>query len=851
MRHRWARGVGVLTLLLAGTSGAGAQEVPRDQYLRQIPLSLPKATPAAPGNAVFDLWGAGMPGYADVAPVDGIDDRRGRRLEELARRFAPFLIQNSDNLPTRFDAYWRAEDEFLLQVDRWAVGGVEPELDGTLAVNLSALDGTPCASAGGARTFPDAATSDGATEDCKLLDLMERFTPGSNRMEPVDDRLLRSPDAEFDVLFLDFPGSGPEDWDLGYEPTWRRLDEAERARFPHTYVHPFVNDLGPEAGERRWEFVLQYWFFYPTNDSGMNHEGDWEHINVVLAPLSGVTAPLRAEDVQAILDGTVPANDPLVMQRVDFYFHEFVMPIEFGVPNAYAPRAEWTAQVEALAKTRFGESGTWEAARRLVWMDDAETRINTHPFAHIGSDNKGLNQAMELPGGTNRDAHGSYPFAGRYNNVGPGGTTDQVDTHVDHRRFLADLAAGRVTDGPVFEREAVVGFQTPGRIRILPDRERIEPLARASAEVRRDWIWFVLPIRWGYPATRSPFAGVLPHFNTGNNAPPGPSYNGGWGKVRDNAGFELYDPHRLPSLFPTQVQDNFRNDLGFLNLTLPTLLNLPPLDVVTRWVSYPIRELLGRPDPVFFPADSVPFRFVGVEAGVSFQSLSEDWDALLINPVQFDAFIVALALHPLEQGATDSTAVTGGGIEIDIQPSPFLRLPFYVGSRFVSESMIRHTRAIYRLDVEFDDIAPYAYRSELNHWEYAGSLRVNLLTGALQPYVKGGYGWSWYRMQDAVSTSGPIEPANTRWFGPENILPTTWHLGIGGEWVLRRDMGSSIGGFDLGLRVEVGRYWEDLRLDLSSIPLERLGLIFNTIADVPGGTRVSRTDLSVSFSLSF
>ena len=74
--------------------------------------------------------------------------------------------------------------------------------------------------------------------------------------------------------------------------------------------------------------------------------------------------------------------------------------------------------------------------RYRAYVDDQETEINTHPFCYIGGDNKGLDQIMQLPGGTNRDSHGSYPFTGMYKNIGPAGATEQIAPFVDHRKYL-------------------------------------------------------------------------------------------------------------------------------------------------------------------------------------------------------------------------------------------------------------------------------------------------------------------------------------------------------------------------------------------------------------------------------
>lgn len=50
-----------------------------------------------------------------------------------------------------------------------------------------------------------------------------------------------------------------------------------------TYCHLFKAD---------GKYVLQYWFFYPFNDWVTDHEGDWEHINVVVTSDDPATAQL-------------------------------------------------------------------------------------------------------------------------------------------------------------------------------------------------------------------------------------------------------------------------------------------------------------------------------------------------------------------------------------------------------------------------------------------------------------------------------------------------------------------------------------------------------------------------------
>jgi len=602
--------------------------------------------------------------------------------------------------------------------------------------------------------------------------------------------------------------------------------------------------------------VLQYWFFYPTNDSGMDHEGDWEHLNVVVSPLSAVERGMSAQELERILDGSLPATDgapdPLVIKRLDYYFHNSVMQLDFSAPNAYLARDEWREAKRSHEQRRFREGEIWDHIRHMAWADDAESVINTHALGYIGSNNKGLNQALEWPGPRNQDAHGTYPIPGRYNNVGPGGTTDELTHYVDIRDVLADLRTGEIDEGPTFRSGSIVGFTDSARLRIVPDWERVVGPARESAAVRADWAWLFLPIKWGYPATSSPLAGVIEHYNTGNNSPPAPSFQGGWNASGSAPGVSSYDPHTLPDLLPLQVQDNFRNDLGFLNLTVPVFLNLPPLDVVTRLVAYPIRAALGRPAPVFYPNESVPYRFVGISSGVSIQRLSDDFAGLALNEAQFEQFTQSFFDHLTTNPLDSTTTITGGRDERDLAVGPFLQLPFYVGSRFVSENTVRNVRSGIHVGIGFSNIPDYTYDADINYWEYAGSLRYSLTTGLLQPYVKGGYGWAWYRVENVRVDGNPLTPADAPWIGPSSVLPNVWHYGLGVELVPMRRIGLIPGGVEFALRIEYARYRQGLGIDLSRIRLDQLDQLFTTLDDIPNpGSPIHRDDFVFGVSVTF
>lgn len=78
------------------------------------------------------------------------------------------------------------------------------------------------------------------------------------------------------------------------------------------YCHPFVSDEG--------ELVLQYWFFYYFNNWINKHEGDWEHINVVLRS----TSKSRLLTQEEVLDALANASG-LAVSRVEYYLHHRVL----------------------------------------------------------------------------------------------------------------------------------------------------------------------------------------------------------------------------------------------------------------------------------------------------------------------------------------------------------------------------------------------------------------------------------------------------------------------------------------------------------------------------------------------
>src|SRR6185436_11303938 len=84
----------------------------------------------------------------------------------------------------------------------------------------------------------------------------------------------------------------------------------------------------------RYALVLQYWMFYPFNDGPNNHEGDWEHINVIvstrgrLEDADGGDALLDAGEIDRIAAGVTPL-DSLDISSVNYYFHHNVMTLRY------------------------------------------------------------------------------------------------------------------------------------------------------------------------------------------------------------------------------------------------------------------------------------------------------------------------------------------------------------------------------------------------------------------------------------------------------------------------------------------------------------------------------------------
>jgi hypothetical protein len=549
------------------------------------------------------------------------------------------------------------------------------------------------------------------------------------------------------------------------------------------------------------------------------------------------------------------ARSPLVIRRVEYYFHNKVWTLDYSLPNAYAPRPDWEAQVGEIPREHGDEEWFWRVIRNRAWADGAESRVNTHPVAWIGGDNKGLDQLLSPPGGTNRDSHGSYLMPGLYKEIGATGATENIAERFDHREYWGAAEADREQWTERWKRGGVVDLARPDRIELLPDVERIVPLAAESAEVRADWAWFLIPIRFGYPAVESPFAGIVSHAETGNLSVFGPSFSSGWNRSGETEGFSRYDPNKVPRLFPLAWQDNFLNTWGWLNLTAPTLAMLPPIDFLWRIVAAPFRAATQNQDPTFYPVERLPLRYVGLQVGYSHMAYSEEaYGELLVNEKQFDELLANLLLYPLISG-TDSTTLDGLSEFVEPGKSAFFLVSLYIGDRFVTENSLRHSRSDIGLIATYSDIPPLDIRGDLNFWEYAGSFRYDLTTGAVRIFPQAGYGLSWYRIEGLSANGVPFSEPDSDWIRQpslfDNLLPNTWHAGAGFEWILLRSRAIPPRGIDFSIRADVTWYTNKLGLDLEDIPLERLLELGLSVEELPQNRWVGRTEFRIGGTISF
>lgn len=175
----------------------------------------------------------------------------------------------------------------------------------------------------------------------------------------VDDGLRYQSDPDhLEIWYFDFPGHSPRDWWKEYERLRTGPDSARWAE-PVVWAHPYINGAG--------HVVLQYWYCYPFNDHISDHEGDWEHVNVVLN------------------------EDRVSIREIHYYFHG---------RSVHLPQGEYVPEIQDGTHPVIYVGGR----AYMVW--DYPTRL--------------------LNGDHNSGSHGNYPYPGEWEAAAAVGHTETV-----------------------------------------------------------------------------------------------------------------------------------------------------------------------------------------------------------------------------------------------------------------------------------------------------------------------------------------------------------------------------------------------------------------------------------------
>ena len=700
-------------------------QITRENYYDYLP-PFPRIVTATRASVMFRLYGdTAAAGYRDDAPRDGVDDARAAQLQALVGRFAPVLRPNNFSVPRDLDAIFGSS--WTLNVDGWTSAGAPLSRDSIRIAQFA----------------PGRAGADSTSAD--LHSLLTHMAPSRPR------KAYASAEGDVDtVLFIDMPGSDAPTWRAAYaHRAWER-----RSRL---FAHVFIWDDSSSRSPAHYALIAQYWFFYLFNDAVNEHEGDWEHINVLLtpnayraagitpAPMSG-TVLLDSLEVVRLLHGDRGPTDSLSIGAVDYYFHQNVVRLDY-----LSLATDGTDSTTTRDRHYFWEDANFVARTLTDRLTVGGGKLAAHPLVFIGGNNKGPDELLaakpRFGGSFKRNSGSSYPFPGTWQAVAGFGVTETVNGRVVPR-VNADPAV------PLSASIEDADFVTygAGDIALIPDWERVERLVLDEPDVRQQWAWLVLPIYWGFPATVSPGAGLVAHTDLGNIAPPGPAYNDGWNR----AGGPPQGRYRLRVLrtpvSPTTPWANLRNGWGLLNLPLAAWGLMPGYNValiqLTPWTEGAL-QFVGAPPPRTFTPGRLPRRFTSEGQGIALGIGGGDYGQLL--PQRDPAIAQLLAANP-------GGSVDGRSVRHEASPGPSLWFNLYFGDRFALENSYAWSvdRVRYRIAGP-DGRAIGSVGGTLKLAELDGGLSYSLVAqraGFLDTHLRAGYGWTRYSVEDVRLNGG-------------------------------------------------------------------------------------------------
>ena len=781
------RAIARALLMLATPIYGGAQGITRDNYHELLP-PLPRIVGQTRASAALRLFGdTSAPGYRDVDPADGIDDTRAKRLTELAVRFAPVMRRNNESVPRH--PFTVLGDPALL-VDSWLNGRriaserISLGTSVTLAGQSAAADGAPSES--------DAA---------RLTMLLAELGPAAARI-----RVARPEGDVEHVLFFDMPGSEAQ--------SWRAEAKKLGPRASHLFAHPFIAEREDSAGPRYW-FVIQYWLYYPFNNAVNDHEGDWEHVNVIVSTRDLVRrstsrdftgTAMTADAVRRLLDATQPLDDETAIAAVDYYFHDHVLTLDYVaeriVPDSaterhlHAPRYVWedVNYVSEVIHRRRAHAGG---------------RFATHPFIFIGGNNKGPDELRSVvprfKGSFRRNSDASFPFPGTWQTLGPFGITEKVYGDVVPR-----VTANTSSDLDGMIDDTYWRAYGSAEITLLPDWERLVPLVTARPDVRARWGWMLLPIYWGFPATASLGAGMIKRTDLGDIAPLTPTFHSTWNRIGPSQRHSRYTVRVLRTpVSPTTPWAVIRNGWGVLNVPLAAWGLMPGYNValveLAPWLGG-VMHIVHAPPARTFTNAALPHRFTTAGQGVFFELGGRKFADLLPRR---DPML--------------PTDAADGALYRNVQPGTRLWFDLFFRDRFALENTFSwHTSTIGYDRVENTTIRRVSGR--LTMQQLTGGIRYSpysVLDESVQLYLRTGYGWLQYRADRLTAGTVQLASAPVRRGYLPPVLPSrhwwpnTWYGGAGLELFAPREKWI-LGRLGAGVRIEGSLYLNKLSFDTAS-----------------------------------
>lgn len=318
----WSRalaGLSLATVLLC--AGCAASRSPRTAYLQII---RPDQRPPLVGTRAASDSLFGNPQQSRRG--DGISENLRDSLEALVQRFTPTLVLPKDDAIRVGNRHIQ-----LIPCDPWLLADT---------LHIDRIDAAPYQ----LRNFASFSIHGLGPDSLARL---------------VDDALRYQSDPDhLEIWYFDFPGDSPKNWWKEYARLRVGPDSARWAE-PVVWAHPYLNGAG--------HVVLQYWYCYPFNDHISDHEGDWEHVNVVLN------------------------EDRVSIREIHYYFHG---------RSVHLPQGEYLPEIQD----------------------------GTHPVVYVGGRSYMVwdYPTRLLSGDHNSGSHGNYPYPGEWEAAAALGHTESV-----------------------------------------------------------------------------------------------------------------------------------------------------------------------------------------------------------------------------------------------------------------------------------------------------------------------------------------------------------------------------------------------------------------------------------------